>query len=134
MESRKQKVLNNLKHTYCRIKKSKIHGIGVFAIKGIPKNTNPFLGIQKRRWHAFKPEEIKNLDKEIKKMIYDFLALKNDKEIFIPEHGLNGMDISFILNTSKMPNVKTIDGGENFKTIRKIKKGEELTVSYATYD
>ena len=47
---------------------------------------------------------------------------------------LNGMDISYFLNDSKKPNVKTIDDGENFVTLRKIKKGEELSVAYKTYD
>ena len=44
------------------------------------------------------------------------------------------MDISYFLNDSKKPNLKTIDDGENFVTLRKIKKGEELTVAYKTYD
>ena len=134
MDKAKKKILNNLRNTFCRLERSKIHGIGIIAIRDISKNTDPFYGVQKRRWRAFKPKEIENLDKETKKMIYDFLALKGDKEIFIPERGLNSMDISFFLNTSKKPNVKTIDGGENFRTIRKIKKGEEVTVSYSDYD
>ena len=35
---------------------------------------------------------------------------------------------------SDKPNVKTIDDGTNFVTLKKIKKGEELAVSYANYD
>jgi SET domain-containing protein len=44
------------------------------------------------------------------------------------------MDISYYLNDSKNPNIKTTDDGENFLTLRKIKKGEELQVAYKTYD
>ncbi len=52
----------------------------------------------------------------------------------IPEYGLNGMDISFFLNHSKKPNIITTDEGNTFLTRRKIKKGEELTIGYNTYD
>jgi SET domain-containing protein len=81
-----------------------------------------------------KLSELKNLDKNTKKMISDFFGMNENKEFLIPEGGLNGMDISFFLNTSLNPNIKTIDDGTNFISIKKIKKGEELTVSYAPYD
>lgn len=35
-------VLNRLENVYCRLAPSKIHGVGVHAIKTIPKGTNPF--------------------------------------------------------------------------------------------
>jgi len=130
----KIKILNNLKNTYCRLRPSKIEGVGIFAIRNIPNGTDPFYGSPKRKWHKLKPQDYKNLDKEIKKMIGDFFAMDKNGAFSIPEHGLNGIDISFFLNTSKKPNVKTIDDGTNFITTRKIKKGEELTVSYADYD
>ncbi len=126
--------LENLKNTYCRLKASKIEGVGIFAIRNIPKNTNPFYGVSKRKWQKIKPKDYKNFDKEIKAMIGDFFAFDENGEFSIPQHGLNGMDISFFLNTSKNPNVKTIDDGTNFVTTRKIKKGEELTVFYGDYD
>ncbi len=70
-------------------------------------------------------------------MIDDFYAVEEDKTVLIPEYGLNGMNISFFLNNSRppnKPNVKTIDGGATFVALRKIKKGEELTIAYGTYD
>ena len=40
----KQQLINNLKNnTYCKLGRSDIDGIGVFAIRMIPKNINPFL-------------------------------------------------------------------------------------------
>lgn len=129
----KNQISESLRNNYCRLKVSKINGIGVFAIKDIPKGTNPFYGIKKQKWYRFKKSELANLDKEVKKMIDDFFGWEKDGTIFIPEFGLNGIDISFFLNQSKKPNIKTIDGGQNFITSRKIKKGEELTVSYASY-
>ena len=123
-----------MKNTYCRLKPSKLNGVGVFAIRDIPKNKNPFLGVREQNWYEFKTSDLKNLDKATLEMVDDFFVIEKDNKVLIPEHGLNGMDISFFLNRSKNPNVKTTDEGSLFLTLRKIKKGEELTISYATYD
>ena len=128
----KEKVLKILKNTYCRLKPSKTEGVGVFAIRDIPENTNPFYG-SKQKWHKFNISELKDLDKEILGLINDFFVIEEDETVLIPEFGLNGMDISFFLNHSKNPNIKTNEGF-NFITLREIKKGEELLVSYGTYD
>ena len=134
MNKIKNKILNNLKNTYCRLMPSKIEGVGVFAVRDIPKGKNPFLGTKKQKWTKFGMTELANLDKEILNLIDSFFVIRNNGTVYISESGLNGMDISYYLNDSKKPNVKTIDDGENFVTLRKIKKGEELTVAYATYD
>ena len=133
-----EKIFENLKNTYCRIGKSKVQGVGVIAMRNIPKNTNPFYGVKEKKWQKIKMPDLKKIDKEVLKMIDSFFVIEKDKTVYIPEDGLNGMDISFFLNNSKKPNVKIIGDGNisatNFVTTRKIKKGEELTVSYATYD
>ncbi len=140
----RQKILENLKNTYCRLKPSKIEGVGVYAIRDIPKGKNPFLGIKNNKWRKFKMQELKKLDKEILKLVDDFFVIeypsghKQDGSVYIPETGLNGIDVSFFVNNSKNPNLKIVGDGKYealiFKTLRKIKKGEELKVSYATYD
>jgi SET domain-containing protein len=133
-----EKTIDNLKNTYCRIGKSKIDGVGVIAIRNIPKNTNPFYGVKEKKWIELKVQELKKVDKEVLKMIDSFFVIEKDKTVYVPEDGLNGMDISFFLNNSKKPNVKVVGDGKesalNFVTIRKIIKGEELLVSYADYD
>lgn len=130
----KKNIIENLKNTYCRLKPSKISGVGVFAIKNIPKNKDPFEVIKKQHWKEFNVSDFKDFDKEVLKMIDDFFVIEKDGKVLIPESGLNGMDISFFLNNSKNPNVKAVNDGLNFLTSREIKKGEELTVSYGTYD
>ncbi len=130
----KKEILKRVQETYCRLAPSKISGIGVFAIRDIPKNTNPFKREREQRWQEFKIEELKKLDKEILKMIDDFYVIEKDNTVMIPEYALNGMDISFFLNNSRKANVKTTDEGYTFITLRKVKKGEELTVRYGTYD
>lgn len=134
MARRHNNILKKLAATYCRLRTSDIAGIGIFAIRDIPKNTNPFPGVRNQRWYKFRPAELKSLDHEVLKMINDFYVTEPDGTISIPSGALNGMDISFFLNTSSAPNVKIVDGGINFSATRKIKKGEELTVAYHTYD
>ena len=136
MNKVKEKILENLKNTYCRIKTSNVDkgGVGIFAIRDIPKNTDPFYGAPNQVWREFKISELKRIDKEVMKMIDDFFVIEKDKTVYVPDGGLNAMNISYFLNNSQKPNVKTIDNGKNFITIRRIKKGEELTSSYKTYD
>jgi SET domain-containing protein len=134
----KQKILNNLKNTYCRLQPSKIEGVGVFAVRDIPKGKDPFLGITNAKWCKFELSEFKKIDKNILKMVDDFFVIEKNGTVYIPENGLNGIDVSFFVNNSKNPNLKIVGDGKNdalnFKTIKKIKKGEELMVSYSTYD
>lgn len=129
----KQKLLKNLVNTYCRLGISKRHGVGVFAIRHIPKNTNPFLGCRKTRWFKFKNSEISILPKDVIRMIKEFYVSDNGF-YYIPYHGLNGNDISFYLNHSSKPNVWSKNLDEDFLTLRSIKKGEELFLDYRLYD
>ena len=131
---RRRKTLNLLKSTYCRLMPSKISGVGVFAIRNIPQGQKLFIGQQNQTWYRFKMSELKSLDKEILKMIDDFFVIEKNQTVLIPANGLNGMDISFFPNHSKKPNIKTTDGGFTFSALRKIKKGEEITADYGSYD
>ena len=137
MNSRKVKILKHLQNTHCHLKPSKILGVGVFAIWDIPKNTKLFSGLPDQKWERFKTDELKNLDKEVLKMIDDFFVIEKDNNVYIPESGLDCLDMSFFINHSKKPNLRS-DYNKNdvviFITNRKIKKGEELTVSYGDYD
>jgi SET domain-containing protein len=134
MPNKKEEVLKKLKNTYCRLRPSAIEGVGVFAIKDIPKNINPFKGVRNQRWYKFNISQLKKLNKEVLKMIDDFNVIEEDKTVLIPECAFNDMDASFFVNNSESPNLKTIDNGLTFITLRKIKKSEELTVAYETYD
>lgn len=132
----KKSLLENLKQTYCRIQCSKVEGVGVFAIRDIPKGVDPFPVLVKNDWKEFSVEELKGLDPEVLKMIDDFLVVENER-VWIPDFGLNGINITFFLNHSENPNVSTLDDGNegvSFLTAREIKKGEELTSDYQTYD
>ena len=131
---KKEIILKKIKNTYCRLRPSKISGVGVFAIRDIPKGIDPFHGGQKPRWISFNVAELKKIDKAVLRMIDDFNVIEKDGTVLIPDCALNGMDISFFVNNSGSPNLKTTDGGFTFITSRKIKKGKELTVNYEAYD
>ena len=134
MTKEKIKVLNLLKNTYCRLKPSKISGVGVFAIKDIPKGVKLFSGQIDERWYKFKITELKKLDPETMAMIDDFFVIEKDGTVKIPKSALNGIDMSFYVNHSKKPNAKPIDNGFTFVAARDIKKGEEITANYGQYD
>jgi SET domain-containing protein len=129
----KKKIINNLKNTYCRLQPSKIEGIGVFAIRNIPKNINPFKGEAKQEWYEIDHCDCEKFDKEILKMVDDFFVIEKNKKILVPELGLNGMSASYFVNHASKANLRRNNRGDFF-TKRKIKKGEELLVDYGTYD
>ncbi|PYJ84527.1 MAG: hypothetical protein DME22_12480 [Verrucomicrobia bacterium] len=91
---------------YARIGRSKIHGVGVFAIRDIPKGTKIF------------PDD----DSEL---IWG--------ETYGPPNSFNLMTVAWYLNHSKTPNVGC-DKDYTFFALRDIKKGEELTADYHTYN
>jgi SET domain-containing protein len=133
MIPQKKKVIRILNKTYCRLRPSAIGGVGVFAIRDIPKNIDPFPGIHNHSWYKISTSDLKGADPEILKMVDDFYVIEKDGSILVPSCGLNGMDISYFLNHSQNPNMVRKENG-SFKTSKVIKKGKELLVSYGTYD
>jgi len=131
-------LLKNLENDiYCRIKASKTHGVGVYAIKDIPKNTNPFkvTGSEcvNQKVINIPKSKIDKLPIEVKKMVNDFYHCE-EESYGIPYKGLNSNDISYYMNTSKKPNtgLKNTKGCNmmTFVTLCKIKKGEQLLINY----
>ena len=98
------------------IDKSKIHGLGLFAVEDIDKDTN--LGIS----------HVKNTSSKFE-----------NNYVRTPLGGcINHSDdpncIKFIPNVVVAPDVKvSLPDYMSLKTIRKIRRGEELTVTYTLY-
>lgn len=130
----KKGFLNALNHAYCRLGVTK-HGVGVIAIRTIPKGTDPFknadpmgdvLKIPKVELDGFDaPESAKN-------MVRDFCALQ-DGIYFVPNYGIDALTKNYYLNHSKKPNLMTPDKGETFLAACDILEGEELTADYDNY-
>lgn len=123
--------LRRLDKVYCRLAPSKIDGVGIFAIKNIPKGTNPFKGSYMCT-DAITCDPSKIESETIRKMLHDrFPRYKNPLESsdsknkqIIPMFPNQLSWIDF-LNYSDTPNIELLDTGE-WITIRDIKEGEEL--------
>ncbi len=130
-----KKLISDLeKNIYCRLKPSKIEGVGIFAIRDIPKGVKLFKTSKKIKFIGINPDLIfdnPKIDDEAKKMVKDFCAIEKGK-LYLPDISLNEMDIGFFINYSRKPNVSSRNG-EDFFALRDIKKGEELTVDYSSY-
>jgi len=123
-----------LSHCYCRLQPSAIHGVGVFAVRDIPRRTNPFLTMPRYA----QPGLVRITDSELRKLPPDLSAtiqtqfVPTDGVLYIPTSGTNVVHIAAYLNHSTLPNLRTSDGFD-FIAGRKILAGEELTVDYRTY-
>jgi SET domain-containing protein len=115
---------------YTRIKPSKIHGVGVFAIRDIPKDTYIFSGDNSKMVWVDK-SAIENVDSEIKSLYDDYCIIKGDR-YFCPDN-FNNLNVGWYLNESKDdPNVGC-DENYDFYALRDIRAGEELTLNYSIF-
>jgi SET domain-containing protein len=138
----KNKLLDHLQNDiYCRLGVSKIAGIGVFAIKTIPKGVNPFkiLAKDNDKIIELNYDDVKDLDKNVKKIINDFFGQGGKlKKYDVLASGPNNMNISYYLNHSDKPNldIVEIEGSDylGFITNQIIKEGDELTIDYSKYE
>jgi SET domain-containing protein len=119
---------------YCRLAPSTIHGIGVFAIRDIPRGKNPFNTISKYSRPGYvrmTSAELDALPPKLHEMIHA-LFVPTDGEMWLPSCGTNVVYLNTYLNHSTEPNLRTKDGFR-FTALRKISEGEELTVDYLSY-
>lgn len=130
----KKEFLNALNETYCRLAVTR-HGVGVVAIRPIPKGIDPFKNCDQGGTVIRIPEselEAYDAPPEAKELVKDFCALQ--KGVYhVPSFGIDAIDKSYFLNHSEKANMVTYDEGVTFITARDIKKGEELTANYHQY-
>jgi SET domain-containing protein len=128
----KEALLNELANTtYVMIKPSPLHGIGVFAIRDIPKGTSNIFSKGVGDWIKVSKEEVDALPQHSKDLIENHCLFDEDF-YFIPDYGFKLVDLVIYLNHSETPNVISLNDGEEFEAIRDIAIGEELLVDYGT--
>ena len=130
----KSQFLKALTEVWCRLAVTP-HGVGVVAIRDIPKGVNPFKNCDPfGDVIELKDAELEASDapEEAKQLVRDFCALQ-DGVYFVPDYGIDAIDKSYFLNHSTKENMETTDEGRTFVTKRIVKKGEELTANYEQY-
>lgn len=117
---------------YTRLMPSQIHGIGVFAIRDIPKGTNIFKDdMSEMLWVDAQSVIVKS--GEIRRLYDDFCV--QHKEKYGCPNGFNNLTLAWYINeplAGHEPNV-ICQGDYDFFASRDISAGEELTVDYSTY-
>lgn len=114
---------------YARIGRSKTHGVGVRAIRDIPARTLVFRGESERVVWVSRAA-VRRMATAIRRLYEDFGMVWGDR-IGVPPT-LNMLSVGWYVNHSDRPNVVAGDDGR-FRTLRRIRTGEELTADYRTF-
>ena len=117
--------------TYVMIKPSPLHGIGVFAIRDIPKGTRDLFSQGVGEWIKLTIAEVEALPKHSRDLVENHCLFDED-HYFVPDYGFKLVDLVVYLNHSDTPNVISINEGEYFEAIKDIAAGEELLLDYGT--
>jgi hypothetical protein len=134
----KDDIIKDLENNvYCRIQTSPIHGVGVFAVRDVPRGTNPFVTHAKVEVVAIPEKEImenEKIPRAVRDTVGAFYVVQNGN-IYCDARSFNEINISYFLNHSDKPNLdaKEVDEETVFTANRDIRAGEELTADYATY-
>ncbi|MBI1343741.1 MAG: SET domain-containing protein-lysine N-methyltransferase [Terrimonas sp.] len=123
-----QELENN---TWVMIKPSPVDGIGVFAIRNIPRGTRGLFSKNTGEWIPVSKQEVSSLPPYIQKLVENY-CLYDETNYFIPDYGFKVVDLVNFLNHSQTPNIISINDGEDFEAIQAINEGEELFLDYGT--
>ena len=125
-----EELLDQLREdTYVMLRPSGIHGIGVFAIRPIPRGCRTIFSKDNGSWIKLPIEEVEKLPAYSRDLIETY-CLYDDRHYFVPDYGFKLMDLVNYLNHSSSPNIRSVDDGTFFESIRDIEAGEELFVNY----
>jgi SET domain-containing protein len=127
------KLLRDIAATRIGLATSPVHGIGVFALTEIPAGTMDLFSPPGEDWPAVPLGEVEALPAHARQLI-DTYCLQDDTHAYLPPRGFRVLDLVIYLNHSATPNLKQINGGDYFVTLRDIATGEELLVDYEQLD
>ena len=115
--------------TFITLKPSPVHGIGVFALRDIPKGCKTLFSRNVGEWIRVPISDIDQLPDQTRNMVETY-CLYDETHYYLPDYGFKVMDLVNYLNHSSSPNVISVNDGEYFESLRVIKEGEELLVNY----
>jgi SET domain-containing protein len=143
----KSRLLRHLRHdVYARVGVSKVAGVGVIAVRDIPKGVNPFKTLSKKDDPVIElmDKDLEHVNPKVKKIVDDFFGNMSvgEKGVKLKRYdvlstGPNDINLSFYMNHSDRPNIEIVDKGEEYLSFvakRKIHKGEELFIDYRNYE
>ena len=126
----KASLLNELaNNTFVMLKPSPVQGIGVFAVRDIPLGQRQLFSNDSSEWIKIPKEEVNQLP-EHSKFLVENHCLYDEDSYYVPEYGFKMIDPVIYLNHADIPNIQSINDGEDFVALRDIKAGEELFVDY----
>jgi SET domain-containing protein len=129
MLTTKKKILQHLNtEVFCRLGVSPIHGIGVFALRDIPKGINPLKSYVRIKEIDIPKSDLQKLPRGVREQM-DTFCYYDKKSFTIPSIGLNSFDMAIYLNHSKQPNLRFKKNG-TLESIKAVAKGEEMFIDY----
>lgn len=117
--------------TYAALKPSSVHGIGVFAIRDIPKGCKDIFSKNVGEWIKLPISDVEKLPEHSKLMIETY-CVYDEQDYYVPDYGFKVVDMVNYLNHSSDPNLISVNDGEYFEAIKDIPAGSELFVNYGT--
>jgi SET domain-containing protein len=125
----KEALLADLRETYIALKPSPVHGIGVFAIRDIPKGCREMFSKENGEWMKVPITEVDALPEPSRDLVETYCVFDTD-HYWVPTHGFKKVDLVNFLNHSDTPNVVSLNDGEIFEALTDIPHGQELFINY----
>ena len=126
----KEALLKELaEETFVTLRPSTVHGIGVFALRDIPKGCITLFSKNVGNWIKVPISDIEKLPEASRNLVETY-CLYDETDYYLPDYGFKVMDLVNYLNHSATPNVISVNDGEYFESLRDIAEGEELFVNY----
>ena len=114
---------------HARIGVSRLHGVGVIAVRAIPKGALVFHGEDERATWLSRAY-VRTLPPKLRALYEDF-GMVDGERIGVPVN-LNRLSVGWYVNHAETPNLVAGDDGR-FRALRRIRAGEELTADYRTF-
>ena len=114
---------------YCRLGVSDTHGVGVFAVKDIPSDVDPFAPYKQSGYIVVPVTELDDIDSNVLRIFTDGFFSPEGFQLFqLYDYTFHP---SYVNHSEKdKVNLEPSDSESGYITARDIKAGEELLVNY----